>query len=147
VIAGKKSDGSIQTAYVGIIAIAARQLEQHAIVQQQDLLYQERETTTLRMAMSQTVHRLEGKRTKKLSRPEAFFGWTPWNRCRLSIKMLMSCSSVRSGAVRVSSKATAKSDGVVGQLIQIQRQGSHERLYARVVGPGVVEAVSERMVR
>ena len=131
----------------GIIAIAARQLEQHAIVQQQDLLYQERETTTLPDGYVTDGASIEGKRTKKIITAGSVLRMDSMEQMPAVYQNADVLLIVRSGAVRVSSKATAKSDGVVGQLIQIQRQGSHERLYARVVGPGVVEAVSERMVR
>jgi len=39
--------------------------------------------------------------------------------------------------------ATAKQDGARGSMIYVQRQGTHERIKARIQDSGIVEAMAE----
>jgi flagella basal body P-ring formation protein FlgA len=129
------------------IAIAARQIEQHGTLQIGDVLFQERETTSAGDELITRFDQTDGCRTRKIITPGSVLRkdvFEPMPAVRQNEMVML---VVRSGAVRLTAKAVAKADGVVGQTIQVQREGTHDRLYARVVSVGMVEAVSERMLR
>lgn len=138
---------SLKVRTFGTVAIAARQLEQHAVLQPGDMMFQERETTATADAVVTVAAETEGRRTKRIIAAGSLLRRDALERMPAVQQNGIIVLVVRSGAVRLSVKAIAKADGVIGQMIQVQREGSHDRLYARVVADGLVEAVSERIVR
>ena len=127
----------------GDVIVAARPLQRHSVLAAADLRIQRMETTQLHPGYCGDVRSITGQRTKRMF-PEGSVLFAemcepiPLIHQGDLVKLV-----VRSRSVSLSTQATAKQDGARGSVIFVQRQGSHDRIKARVLESSIVEALAE----
>ena len=127
----------------GSVLVTSKQLERHAIVGIGDARVETLETTTLPKDVLGAPEQLANMRTKRIIGEgsvltESLFEQLPVVGQGEIVKL-----KVRSKSVLLTLQAVAKEDGRQGSLITVQKVGSHDRIRARVIGPGTVEIVVE----
>ena len=127
----------------GPVMMTNRQLQLHQAIGFADVSLCQAETTTLPDDYITSPEMTDGKRTVRLVAANTVV-------CRSMIEQIPIVKqgdpvtivvSVRNASVKV--LGNARQDGCMGDRIAVQRSGSHERFFAKVVSPGVVEMTAD----
>jgi flagella basal body P-ring formation protein FlgA len=132
---------SVTVRRFGPVVVAARPLERHAVLTAADVRLERMETTMLQSGYCTAPDALTGKRLKRMfAEGSVLYSGT----CEL-VPLIhqgdLVTLIVRAGSVVLSARATAKQDGSKGEMINVQREGTHDRIKASVLDRGIVEAL------
>jgi len=125
------------------VLVAARQLEAHAAVAREDVRWARVETTNWIWRPVEDPARLDGKRTKRIVAEgsalcEEFLEDVPVIEHGETVTL-----RAIAGGVSVATAAVALEDGREGSVITVRVAHAHDRVRARVTGPGQVQALDE----
>jgi flagella basal body P-ring formation protein FlgA len=123
----------------GNVIVTSRQLEKHEIITNREVTLQRIETTTLPDDILIDEYETDGKRTVRIIGANSVL-------CRSMMENIPTVRqddpvtvAVRTMRASVSLEGVAKEDGCVGDVITVQRVGSHERLRGKIVDHRTVE--------
>ena len=124
----------------GTAVVAARPLERHTVINPGDVRLQQTETTMLSPGYCREMEEVVSRRTKRMFTEGGIIYRVMCEDVPLIRQGDIVTLVVRAGTVTLSGRATAKQDGKQGDLIAVQRVGSHDRIRSRVLDARTVEA-------
>lgn len=143
-------DGALQRFIVSVrvrtfdtVYVAAENILRNENIRRERILPQRVETTTLSNDVVTAFDTLIGKRTNRMVTEGTILRQSMLDDEPVIERGDAVTLTVTSGTVIVSTQAVARQDGVVGDIITVQRSGVHARFRARVIDENTVELVSE----
>ncbi len=120
------------------VAVAARRLGRHEVINSDDIRIEKRDITFMTDAYFETHDLLTGKRTKRVINAGTILAASDVEDIPVIERGSNVMVSVVIGAVTVTSKARALQDGSLGDHILVQDLTTGKRLTGTVVGKGLV---------
>jgi len=124
---------SIHVRTFGGVVVLGRQLQRHEGLAQEDILVQRLETTGLPDDVILDAKEIEAKRTVRIVSANTVLCRTMLERIPVVRPEDAVNIVVRAGNAIVSVQGVAKQEGCIGDMITVQRSGSHDRLRATIV--------------
>jgi flagella basal body P-ring formation protein FlgA len=121
------------------VVVTTKQYQKHEVFSADDAAIQRVETTTLSDDVIQTKKELEGRRGKRMISANAILYRSMVEKVPNVRQDNVVTLAVRSNKTMISAQGVAKQDGNIGDVITVQRAGSHERIQARIVDQRHVE--------
>ncbi len=134
---------SVTVRTFGSVLVASRQLDRHQRLTPGDVRLETLETTTLSNDVLTSPDQMVNMRTKRIIAIGSVLTGSMTEQLPVVGQGEVVKLQVRSRSVLLSMQAVAKEDGRPGNVITVQKMGSHDRIKARVIGPGAVEIVTE----
>ncbi len=125
------------------VLVAARQLDQHAAVTPTDVREERLETTLFKADFLADPANVTTMRTRRMIAKGAVLYPDLFEPYPMVTHGDVVTLRVRRGAVLLSTQAVAKEDGWKGELITVQKLGTHERIRARVENATTVELTTQ----
>lgn len=136
VVAGKSVQKAVVPVLVrtfGSVVSTSRQMQRHEAVSADDILVQRLETTALGEDILTSVREIEGRRTARIIAANSVLS-------KIVLELIPAVKIedvvtvfVRAGKTTLTTQGVAKQEGGIGDVITIQRVGSHDRLSAVIV--------------
>ncbi len=134
---------SVRVRTFDTVFVAAENLYRNKEIQQENLNPQRIETTTLHNDVVTTVDSIIGKRVNRVVTEGTILRKSMLEEAPVIERGDAVTLTVTGGSVTVSTQAIARQDGRIGDIIAVQRSGTHDRFRARVINEDTVELVSE----
>ncbi len=125
------------------VYVVAENMFRNEKIQKENLLPQRIETTALNNDVVTTFDTLIGKRLNRMVTEGTILRKSMLEEMPVIERGDAVTLTVTSGSVTVSTQAVARQDGRVGDIIAVQRNGTHTRFRARVIDDNTVELISE----
>jgi flagella basal body P-ring formation protein FlgA len=136
IVAGKTVQKAVVPVLVrtfGNVVSTGRQMQRHEALSAEDILVQRLETTSLGDDILTSGREIEGRRTARIIAANSVLSRSvvesiPAIRLEDAITVI-----VRSGKATLTTQGVAKQEGGIGDVITVQRPGSHDRFRAVIV--------------
>jgi flagella basal body P-ring formation protein FlgA len=129
------------------VYMTANTLTRHTPVEQSDLVRIRVETTALPDDIVMSMGELHNKRTNRILQEGVIIRSSMVEEIPIVSFGNRVIVEVRTGPVVVTTSGISREEGRKGDIISVQRDGTHERLRARIIDSTRVELVSEREMR
>jgi len=151
VVAGKRVEGrAVISAYVRTfenVAVTVRQLQKHESLNPDDISFKKIETTTLGKDVILAPSEIVNTRATRIITANSLLRHAMIERIPIMKQDSRVLVVVRSKNAVITTDGIVRDDGALGDVVTVQRMGTHERLQGRVVDAHTVEILVDEFTR